>query len=811
MTSTQNKDFKQKQAEDYLRIQDLFYLSILKWRWFILSLFITISFAGLYLLMTAPIYTRSASILIKEDSKGQSLSSDIASLFANFGLSQSNANVNNELLAIQSPAVILETIKRLHLDVNYQTKGFFHSKTLYKQESPIVVTFLDLKDEESAELVVTLLDHKKIELSDFKNNASYIPNETLQGNLNDTINTPLGKIVVNPTTSYFEKTTSEVHVSRLNLYDATDLCKSSLQVSISEEKATVINLSYKDVSIERAEDVLNTLIEAYKESWMEDKNQITVSTSKFITERLDIIEYELKGVDQDISSFKSQNLLPDIEAASSMYMNQSRETNNLLLQLNTQLSMSRYIQNYLTSIAKKGQLLPANSGIENSGIEKLISEFNTYQLQYNNLVSNSSEQNPLAIDLDKSLSTMRKAILSSVNNQIITLNTQIRDLQNGEKQTIAQIAANPNQAKYLLSVGRQQKIKEALYLFLLQKREENELSKAFTAYNTRIIATPTGSLHPTTPVTKNVLLVALGLGLFIPVLIIFIRENMNTSIRGRKDLDDITLPFLGEIPLLQEKKKTWTSISRQPQSRAIVVKEGNRDIINEAFRVLRTNLEFMVRKEPQANTIILTSFNPGSGKTFLTMNIAISLAIKGKKVLIIDGDMRTATLSSYLQYPKKGLSNYLGRQFDNLDDLIIVDSKYDNLSILPVGTIPPNPTELLFDQRLEEMINEMRKKYDYVFIDCPPIEIVADTSIIEKHIDRTIFVVRSGLLERGLLPELEKFYQKQTFKNMSIILNGTTGSGRRYEYRYHYGYGRNYYHDGDKKHQKSTPQWTSID
>lgn len=811
MTSSQNKELKQKQTDDYLRIQDLFYLSILKWRWFVLALFITFSLAGLYLLMTPPVYTRSASILIKEDSKGQSLSSDIASLFANFGLSQSNANVNNELLAMQSPAVILETVKRLHLEIDYQTKEFFHNKTLYKKDLPIIVTFLDLKDEESAELVVRLIDNRKIELFDLQNDKGDIADETLQGNLNDTIATSLGRVVVNPTSNYSEKEIPEIYVSRSNLYDATDACKANLMVSISEEKATVINLSYKDVSIQRAEDVLNTLITAYKESWMDDKNQITISTSMFINERLEIIEHELKDVDQDISSYKSQNLLPDIEAASGIYLNQSRETNNRLLQLNTQLSMSRYIRNYLTNMTKKGQLLPANSGIENSGLEKLIVEYNTFQLQYNNLVGNSSEQNPLAIDMEKSLTTMRKAILSSVDNQIITLTTQVANLQKDEKQTIAQIAANPNQAKYLLSVGRQQKIKEALYLFLLQKREENELSKAFTAYNTRIIATPTGSLRPTTPVTKNVLLVALALGLFIPVLILFIRENMNTSIRGRKDLEDLTLPFIGEIPLLPSKKSSWNSFQKQTQSRAIVVKEGNRDIINEAFRVLRTNLEFMIGKDPRSNVIMLTSFNPGSGKTFLTMNIAVSLALKGKKTLVIDGDLRLATLSSYIDSPKNGLSNYLGRQIDNLDDIIVTDEKHQNLSILPVGTIPPNPTELLFDQRLEEMINEVRDKYDFIFIDCPPIEIVADTSIIEKLVDRTIFIVRSGLLERNLLPELEKLYQEQKLKNMSLILNGTTGSGNRYEYRFHYGYRHSYYYGSDGNRQKSSTKWSSAD
>ena len=231
----------------------------------------------------------------------------------------------------------------------------------------------------------------------------------------------------------------------------------------------------------------------------------------------------------------------------------------------------------------------------------------------------------------------------------------------------------------------------------------------------------------------------------------------------------------------------------------IVVNEGNRNIINEAFRVLRSNMDFMINKDSNQHVFVLTSFNPGSGKSFLAINIAMSFAIKKKKVLVIDGDLRHRTASSYVDSPDKGLSNYLNNQVENWKEIIVPYKEYANLHILPIGTIPPNPTELLEDSKLSMLIEALRPEYDYIFIDCPPVDIVADAQIIEKWADRTIFIVRSGLLDRSMLPELENMYTEKRFKNLSMILNGTEGAGGRYGYRYgyHYGYA-SYYGDKEK-------------
>ncbi len=798
-----NKNTSEHNQQDFIRIQDLLYLCLKKWHWFAVSLAVCFGIAVWYLLTTPPVYTRNASILIKDDSKGKS-SSDAMGQFSDIGLFSTSSNVNNEMGMLRSPDLMREVVSRLHLNMDYQVAGHFHRQTIYGDRLPVHVTITDMPDNESAGFTLLMQGDGSVSLLDFERNGESVGTDApIKGALNDSIASPLGTIIVIPSDSLDKNMKTEIYISRIPLSKAVSDCASRLNIAQSDEKSNIISLSYQDVSTQRAEEVLGTLISVYNESWVKDKNQIAVSTSMFINERLGVIEGELGNVDDDISSYKSEHLLPDVQAAANMYMMQAREANASVRELNNQAYMARYIKGYLTNEGNKFQLLPANSGIDNPDISAQISEYNNELLERNSLVVHSSNKNPLVVEMDASLSAMRSALITSIDNQLIALNAQIRSQQSVGGQATSQIASNPKQSKYLLSVERQQKVKESLYLYLLQKREENELSQAFTAYNTRIITMPGGSMIPTSPVKKNILLVAFALGMLIPVIIIFLRENMNTRIRGRKDLENVTVPFIGEIPQYTRKKKRL--FGKKPQEvKAVVVKEGCRDIINEAFRVLRTNLEFMMGKDKSSNVIIVTSFNPGSGKSFLTMNIAISLAIKGKKVLVIDGDLRHGSASSYIDSPEKGLSDYLGCKIDNLDEIIVTDPKQEHLDILPVGTIPPNPTELLFDERLKQVIDTLRERYDYVLIDCPPIELVADTQIIEKLADRTIFVVRAGLLERSMLVELEKLYDEKKYKNMSLILNGTEGSGGRYGYQYgyrygyHYGYGSDYHYGSDE-------------
>ena len=787
---------KKKPSDDFIRIQDLWGMFVPKWHWFAISLFITLAVAMLYLLSTPPIYTRTAAILVKDNSNSSS-STGAMNEFSDLGIFKSNTNINNELLTLKSLTLMTEVVNRLGLNESYTVRRGLKDVDLYKS-APVVVAFPD-KIETNLSFTIELSSKDTFILSEFEVSGESTE-ETFSAQMGDSIHTSAGTIVISPAQEFSDAfKNTPIRYARGGVRNVANAYASELVAELGDEKATIINLSINATSIRKAEDILNTLIEVYNENWIQDKNQIAVSTSQFISDRLGVIENELGHVDENISSYKSEHLLPDVQAASNLYMAQSAENKKELLALNNQLSTAQYIRRELDA-NQLNRPLPTNSGIVNANIETLINEYNNLVLDRNRLIANSSEKNPLVKNMANSLQSMQHTIIQSVDNLIVSLNTQIRSIRRQEEATTHQLASNPNQAKYLLSVERQQKVKEELYLYLLQKREENELSQAFTAYNTRLITAPHGSMFPTAPRKMNILLVAFAVGLLLPAVIIFMKENMDTKVRGRKDLESLSVPLIGEIPQCPGTKRKWQLKKRQKMN-TIVVSEGNRNIINEAFRVLRSNMDFMAGKDSSQNVFVLTSFNPGSGKSFLALNIAMSFAIKKKRILVIDGDLRHGTTSSYIDSPGKGLSDYLNNQIKDWKEIVVPHKEYENLHFIPIGTVPPNPTEILEDSKLADLIATLRPEYDYIFIDCPPIDIVADAQIIEKLADRTIFVVRSGLLDRTMLSELETMYTVKRFKNLSMILNGTESTGGRYGYGYRYGYHYGYasYYGGKEK------------
>ena len=804
-------DTKNQQPID---IKAILYLFLSHWYWFLISVVLALGLSTYYLHKTIPVYTRSAKLLVKPDEKGRSIMD--VSEFNDMGIFANGLKINNEMLTINSIDVIKEVVQRLHLDMDYTVDGRFHQILLYDQSLPANVDLLGGLENTAASFDLEL-NGKEARLSNF-----FIYGEEKEGlvvaPLGDTVTTPIGPMCVR-TTDYFQEGMKYdlIHVQHSGIENTARRYAGKLTVGLSTQYSDVMTLTINDISQRRGDDFLNMLIVVYNNNWLKDKNQIMLSTSIFINDRLELIEKELGNVDSDISTYKSENLLPDVNAVSSLYLSENSITSNRILEINNQISITRYIRNVLMSSTAADQLLPVNSGLSSSNIENQIGTYNTMMLRRNSLVANSSEENPLVLDLDENLAAMRQSIISSIDNELVTLNNQLASLQGTERQITQRLAANPGQAKYLLSVERQQKVKEALYLYLLQKREENQLSQAFTAYNTRLIEHPNGSSYPTKPNKSTVRLIALVLGLVIPGLILFLREQFNTTVRGRKDLEKLSLPFVGEIPLAygkydQKRKKREAKKKRAEQqdqevkegfAGGVVVKRGSRNVINEAFRVFRTNLEFM-GKDKESNIFMFTSFNPGSGKSFICINSAIALAIKEKKVLVIDCDFRHASLSAYIFSPKKGLTNYLGRQEEDIDQLILPSQDYPTLNYLPVGVIPPNPTELLEDERFGTLLERFGKEYDYVLIDCPPIDIVADPQIINKYVDRTIFVVRAGLMERSLIPELENIYKQHKFNNMCMVLNGSTGNDGRYGYSYRYGYRYGYKYSGKYGYHSSS-------
>lgn len=799
LKETLNKSRKSANASASMPLSDIVFLTLRHWPWIILSVILCVGAAYVYLLRTPNVYTRSAEILIKDDAKGQSTGGEE---FANLGLFSSNTNIQNEMTNLKSKDLMGEVVKRLGLDINYYINGRFHDVVAYGYDLPVKLSVIGFPDESSFSMNLSVNKDGNVTISDLSepNIESFAKDFT--GKLNDTISTPMCKMVVAPTHGYREGETVSLIVKRVPLSAAIDSYSSRLTVSMANDKSTVVKLTMADQSTQRADEVLNTLIGVYNENWIRDKNQIAVSTSNFINDRLGVIEGELGNVDSDISSYKSANLVPNVEAAASMYMNQSQQTQAQILEVNNQLSMARYIRSYLTADGGYDQLLPANTGLQSANIQSLIGEYNDKVLQRNSLVAKSSEKNPLVLQLDDQLSAQRNAIITTIDNEIVVLNTQLKSLRSSEAQTMSRIASNPTQAKNLLSTERQQKVKESLYLFLLQKREENELSQAFTAYNTRIVNKPGASGVPPTPNRRNILMVAFLIGLAIPFGVTFVKETNNTKVRGRKDVEHLTVPFLGEIPQCASESKDSDS------GKSLVVKAGKRDIINEAFRVLRTNVEFMCNSAEGTKVIAFTSFNPGSGKSFISVNLAMSIALKNKRVLVVDGDMRHGSTSAYVNSPDKGLANYLSGAEANVHSLIVRTADCDTLFVLPVGSMPPNPTELLESPRFAMLLDELKTEYDYIIIDCPPIEVVADAQIIDKYADRTFFIIRAGLLERSMIPELDRLYEDKKYRNMAFILNGTRNDQSRYgyshSYRYGYGYGYGYgYNYGTDKKKKN--------
>lgn len=785
---------KSVNAGNAVPLTDILYRTLHHWPWVLLSLVVCVGAAVVYLLCTPKVYTTTASIMIKDEAAGKSAGAED---FGDFGLFQNKTNIQNEITTLKSADLMEEVVRRLDLDMNYYIPGRFHDVVAYGSNLPVRVEMPGFAENGSALFRVEVDGAGKVSVSDVKS-GDLKSEERVQGAMNDTLMTVVGPMVVVAAEGYKPGEAVELNVVKAPVSATAGGYESRMVIAMSGDKSSVINLTVTDQSTQRAQALLSTLIGVYNEYWIRDKNQIAVSTSNFINERLGVIESELGNVDSDISSYKSQHLIPDVSAASSMYMSQNQQISQQIMDLRNQLKQTLYIKSYLGAASDNEKMLPMNSGVANVDIQSQITDYNNLVLQRNSLLAKSSDKNPLVVQLNEQMDQMRHAILASVDNSINALNMQISSLQGSQASTTSKIASNPSQAKYLLSVERQQKVKESLYLFLLQKREENELSQAFTAYNTRVVNKP-ASFGPTAPNTRNILMMSFLLGLAIPFGVVYLMESNNTKVRGRKDVEHLAVPFLGELPQHGHEKKKEAG-----EANTIVVKGGKRDIINEAFRVLRTNVEFMCNSSEGNKVIAMTSFNPGSGKSFVSMNLGMAIALKGKKVLIVDGDMRHGSTSAYMGSPARGLADYLGGAVSEVDTLIVKTPECQNMQVLPIGSIPPNPTELLESPRFGELIGELKSRFDYVIIDCPPIEVVADAQIIDKFADRTFFVIRAGLFDRSMLPELDRLYEEKKYRNMSFILNGSRNDQGRYgyshTYRYGYGYGYGYgYNYGEKK------------
>jgi len=775
----QNKEYIEdvvvfEKEDNNLKFNDIIRTIAANWYWFVIAIVICCGLTALYLKVTPKIYERTASLLIKDNNNNSSLSESL--LFDNFNMFKLKSNIDNEILILKSERLMTETAKRLNLDVSYIIRDGLRKRELYKM-APISVHFIDAEGNKELSMRAILLPDKKVELFDFSSERD----TSIVAMLNDTIVTPIGKISIMPTLYYSDNYFDiPITIKKSILKNTVQKYRDDINVELSNEGSTIINLTLRDMSKVRAEDVINTLIAVYNEDVIDDKNQIAINTSNFINDRLIIIEKELGSVDSNIAAIKSQGQITDFASEAGLYLEESSAYNREGLYLENQLSLAKFVMDYLKNPQNNFSLIPANTGILDANIENTIAEYNNLMLKRDKLISNSSEQNPVILDINNSLHSLKQNIILTIDNYIVSLNLKLKNTRQQEMQTSRRLSAIPSQQKNITSVGREQKIKEELYLYLLSKREENALTQAITISNARVIDSAAGPDDAVAPQNMKIMLIALLIGLIIPSLILWVRMMLNTKVSTLKDVEKATsIPILGEIPKREKN-----------DNRSIVITKDGTDPISEAFRIVRTNIDFMQTDENRKQVVMFTSFNPYAGKTFISTNLALSFAMLGKKVILLDLDIRKGMLSKNLANSKKiGMTNYLSGKVDNINDIIIKGEQNENLDIIHSGPIPPNPVELLLSHKLEEAIAELKKHYDYIFIDNVPAGIVADASIVNRVVDLTIYVIRAGNMEKHQLPELEKLYHQDKFNNMTLILNSIQKNYTRYGYGYGYGYG----------------------
>lgn len=765
-----------------VNIIDILMFLLSKWKWFVISIIVFGGLAWFQYARTPKTYFRSATVIIKDPSN--KISSAGLDRYDNY---INKVNVANEILQFRSKKLMRDVVSRVSADIDYKVKEGLQMTELYKK-SPVSVRFLETTPEMHLNMVVTPLDSSKVMVSDFGSDES---DKKWTVPMKDTVNIEGVKLVVAPTNYYTDSWKGEhIHITKNPMSSVVGYFISSLGIRQEEDEASILTLSLKDRSAARAEDVLNMLISVYNEEAINDKNQVAINTAEFINERLIIIESELGGVESHLESFKRENRIVDIATTAGMYVGESQKYNTNVMELETQLRLATYIKDYLTDPTREIDLIPANTGISDMNIESQIAQYNTIKLRRDKLIEDSSEKNPVVEELNTSLRAMKQSIIRAVDNMIVSINVRRNDAQSRESQAQSRVSSIPTKERQMLSIERQQKIKESLYLFLLNKREENALSQAMVDNNARVIDGASGPNAPIAPNRNKIMLLGLLLGLAFPGVIFLMIMFLDTRIRTKKDIQGkVTAPFLGVIPE-QDKE--------------------NENLTSEAFKIVRTNMSFLSRKDRKIQVIMCTSFSSGDGKTFVSLNLANSFISARKKVVLVDLDIRKGTLTAHFSkhshHHAQGVTNYLADTDLRLGDIISSDTGVEGLDLIPSGSIAPNPAELLMDERLDEMFKELRNRYDVIITDSVPVGLVADATIANRVADLTLFVVRAGRLDRRQLPDIEAMYQERKLTNMSLLLNGADFHHHGYGYGYGYGYGHGYgygygygYVDGKKK------------
>lgn len=755
---------------------------LIHWKWFVISACIGLLFAFVYLQYTIPHYTTSTTILVKDENKGGMLSE--MSAFTDLGMGGGmKSNLDNEIEILKSRTLVESTIKKLNLNTALLVRGQLVDSEIYEKK-PIEVYFVDKTNafyENAIDFKFTALTNGSFKLENALAGANQkiILSNKKAFRYGEVISTQHGRLIISKSKFYgdtFKEDTKSISIIISPLENVVESFKSRLNVTPINEKSNVVTIAVTDPLIKKTEDFLDTLIQIYNQDAVADKNFISENTSKFIANRLVLITQELDGVEQDVERFKKSNQLTDIESEANLFIQGSNEYDKKGVETEIQLNVVSSMLNFMKK-STNSDLLPGNIITGDGDASGLISSYNQLVLDRNRILKSATTANPSVIRLDQQISSLKNTVQSSLLRMQSSLNIQKRDLNSQEGILNAKIGKIPVQERQFRVIARQQKVKEELYLYLLQKREETAISLAATEPNARVIDAAKGNKTPVSPTKNTIYLTGLLLGLLIPFGTIYTKDLLDTKIKSRLDLDGKTLiPFIGNLPT-----------SDSPSE---IMKANSRTSSAEALRIIRTNLEFMLSKVPDgmAKTIFVTSTFPQEGKTFVSANLAATFTLSDKKVLLIGMDIRSPRLDAYLNIPDRGFTNYLSSNDVKLEDLIVKIDGYENFHVLPAGVIPPNPAELLMSSKVDMLFQTLKTQYDYIIVDTTPVSLVTDTLLIAKHANTFIYVARANFLEKRMLSIANDLYKEQKLPNMCLLLNDTDSTKG---YGYGYGYGVN--------------------
>ena len=792
---------KLREAEDKeIDIQELLFKYLIHWPWFVGAVIVCLISAYIYLYVATPVYNISATVLIKDDKKGGS-SNNVAGLdeLGLSGLITSSQSIDNEIEVLRSKTLVKEVVNYLNLYVTYQDDDQIPSKELYKT-SPVQVNMTPQEAEKlKTKVVIEMVLHPqgsldvnvKMEDKEIQKHFEKLPAilPTNQGTLSffqttDSISSKKNEEVGSPVQDMRHITAT---ISQpMNV--ARRYCE-NLSIEPTSKTTSVVTVSLKNSSLQRGQDFINQLLEMYNRNTNNDKNEIAQKTAEFIDERIGIISKELGSTEADLETFKRDAGITDLSSDAQIALTGNAEYEKKQVENRTQISLVEDLKKYLGH--NEYEILPSNVGLKDITLAAQIDRYNEMLIERKRLLRTSTENNPAIINLDTSIRATKANVQATLEGTLQGLFITKADLDREAKRYMRRISDAPGQERQYVSIARQQEIKAGLYLMLLQKREENAIMLAATANNAKIIDDAIADVIPVSPKRSIIYLAALCLGIVIPVVVIYMIDLTKFKIEGRADVEKLTsVPIAGDIPLTDEKNTKEGSIA---------VFENQNNLMSETFRNIRTNIQFMLQNNKKV--ILVTSTVSGEGKSFTSANLAISLSLLGKKVVIVGLDIRKPGLNKVfnLSSKEKGITQYLANPEMDLMSLVQLSDVNRNLYILPGGTVPPNPTELLARDGLDKAIEILKKNFDYVILDTAPIGMVTDTLLIGRVAELSAYVCRADYTHKAEYTLINELFHEQKLPNLCTIINGVDLKKRKYGYYYgygkygkHYGYGKRY-------------------